>query len=118
MSVYEKVYDKLAESFDVYPPNTHKGDCKSNYIVLLGGSKIQTSSFSSQTVLLDILCYVPSNRYTDMGSYVVEVKRVLSEMFPQIIPTGNETTPYFDDTVDGWMVSIEYRYTMRNKNLR
>ena len=119
MSVYEKVFDKLKEeNFEVYPPNTHEGDCKSNYVVLLNGSKVQASGFSSQTVLIDVLCYVPGKRYTDMEPFQSNVKSTLESLFPLIIPTGTETQPFYDDTVKGWMVSIEYRYTVRNKQLR
>ena len=119
MSVYEKTFDKLKEeNFNVYPPNTHKGDCTENYIVLLDGGKSQAGSFSSQTALIDVLCYVPGKRYTDMEPFAFNVKRALAKLFPLIIPTGTETQPFYDDAVKGWMVSVEYRYTVRNKYLR
>lgn len=119
MSVYEKVFDKLkGDNIDVYPPNTHKGECKSNYVVLLDGGKTRSNKLSSQTSILDVLCYVPDKRYTDTDEYTNTVKQSLNGLFPQIIPTGTETSPFYDDTVKGWMVSIEYRYTMRNKYLR
>ena len=119
MSVYEKVFDKLeGKSFDVYAPNTHHGDCKSNYVVVRSGSKIPTGSFSSQTAIIDVLCYVPGNRYTDIEAYTNDVKDALRELFPQIIPTGAETIPFYDETIDGWMVSVEYKYAIRNKYIR
>lgn len=119
MSVYEKVFDKLKEeAFDVYAPNTHHGDCKANYVVLLDGVKAQAGSFSSQVAIIDVLCYVPGNRYTDIEPYTKSVKDTLRKMFPQIIPTGNETNPFYDETIKGWMVSVEYRYMIRNKHIR
>lgn len=119
MSVYEKVFDKLKENnIDVYPPAIHKGEVKSNYAVLKKTSKIRASTFSSQTVLIDVLCYAPGTRYTDLDDYVENVKSVLKEMFPQIVPTGNETEPFYDDTVKGWMSSVEYRYTVRSTHLK
>lgn len=119
MSVYEKVFDKIKESnIDVYPPNIHKGEVKDNYVVLLDGGRTQAQTYTSQTVLLDVLCYVPGNRFTDLDVFADSVKKSVNDLFPLVIPTGNETAAFYDDTIRGWMKSIEYRYTVRNKHVR
>lgn len=120
MSVYEKAYDSFKEAgFKTYVPNTHKGDVMEQYIVLLDGGRTRTNNFSSQTVLLDVLCYVPGNRFTDLDILADEVKNVAkNKLFPLLIPTGNETQAYYDDSINGWMKSVEYRYTVRNRSLR
>lgn len=119
MSVYEKVFDKLKENeIDVYPPNTHKGEVKSKYTVLLDGGRTKTLSYTSQTVLLDVLVYVPANRYTDLDPYADEVKELVDKLYPLVIPTGNETAAFYDESIKGWMKSVEYRYTVRNRHVR
>lgn len=119
MSVYEKVYDKLeADNFSVFPPNTHVGDVTDEYVVLGDGGRYQAGSNSSQTVLIDVMCYVPGNRFTDLDEYANLIKGSINELFPLVIPTGNETQAFYDESIKGWMKSVEYRYTVRNRFLR
>ena len=119
MSVYEKVFDKIKENnIDVYPPNIHKGKVNSNYIVLLDGGRIQASKFTSQTVLLDVLVYVPAHRFTDLDLFASQVKSIIDGLYPLVIPTGNETAAFYEESIEGWMKSVEYRYTVRNKHVR
>ena len=119
MSVYEKVFDKIKENnIDVYPPNVHKGKVNSNYIVLLDGGRARASTFTSQTVLLDVLVYVPEHRFTDLDLLSSKVKNIVDGLYPLVIPTGNETAAFYDESIEGWMKSVEYRYTVRNKHVR
>ena len=119
MSIYEKVFDNIKQNnIDVYPPNAHKGEVKNKYVVLTDGGRTQTSNFTSQTVLLDVLIYVPANRFTDLDTFADEVKKHVDELYPLVIPTGYETPAFYDDTIKGWMKSVEYRYTVRNKHVR
>ena len=86
---------------------------------MLDGGRTQAGNFSSQTVLIDVLCYVPGNRFTDLDILADKVKNVAkNKLFPLLIPTGNETQAYYDDSINGWMKSVEYRYTVRNRSLR
>lgn len=119
MSVYEKFFDKLKQNnIEVYPPNTHKGDVKSKYVVLSDGGRTQALNFTSQTILIDTLIYVPGTRFTDLDLFADIVKRYANELYPLIIPTGYESPAFYDDSINGWMKSIEYRYTIRNKYVR
>lgn len=119
MSVYEKVFDKLKQNdIDVYPPNTHKGEVKSEYVVLSDGGRTRASNFTSQTVLLDALIYVPGSRFTDLDPFADKVKEYADELYPLIIPTGYETPAFYDEAIKGWMKSVEYRYTVHNKHVR
>ena len=119
MSVYEKVFDKIKENnIDVYPPNVHKGKVNSNYIVLLDGGRTRASTFTSQTVLLDVLIYVPGHRFTDLDLFSSKVKSIIDGLYPLVISTGNETSAFYDESIEGWMKSVEYRYTVRNKHVR
>lgn len=119
MSVYEKVFDKFKQNnIDVYPPNTHKGEAKNKYVVLSDGGRTKAGNFTSQTVLLDALIYVPGSRFTDLDPFADEVKGYADELYPLVIPTGYETPAFYDETIKGWMKSVEYRYTIRNKHVR
>lgn len=119
MSSY-KVWDKaykylLSKGFDVYPPATKRGECKSDYIVLKSEATSQLSTFSSEVQYYLILCY--SNKYTSLLKLVDNVKSVMNRYYPNMKPTGNETVPFYDDDVKAYMVSIQYRTVARNNRL-
>ena len=115
MSVYEKAFDNLKENnIDVYPPSTHEGECTSPYVVLKDAGASKAMTYSSQYVLYDMMCYVPGNRYTDLQTYVDKCKEAMAGVYPMLMPTGLETSSFYDDTVKGWMVSVEYRNNRRS----
>lgn len=108
-TVTEQVYDKLKEAeFDVYVPGQHKGDCTSEYVVVQDAGNVNTTNLRVKTKTFNILCYVPSSRYFDLEYFTEKVIDTLRELYPMIIETGNENPPYFDESVNGWMTSIEY----------
>ena len=52
------------------------------------------------------------------NGYASLIKGSINELFPLVIPTGNETQAFYDESIKGWMKSVEYRYTVRNRFLR
>lgn len=114
--LYDKTFKYLEQKgFEVYPVGTKEGECKKDYIVLKKESSTQTLNYSSQTHYFSILCY--SKKYTGVLKLCDNIREVMKEYFPQMKQTGNETPPYFDDSVNAFMVSIEYACYMRNKKL-
>lgn len=107
---WQDIYLKLKECLiDVYSPGQHEGICTENYTVVKEAGASQVAGISQQQVLYDIMCYVPKNKYSTLGTYVEQIKTVMKDMKPMIMPTYVETTPIFDDAVEGYMVSIQYR---------
>lgn len=118
MSPYEKAYDTLEkEKLVVYPPATKYGECKKPYVVLKDNGKSKANTYSSQFALLDMMCYVPQARYTDLEFYVNKCKKAMKKVYPMFIPTGLETPSFYDDSVKAWMISVEYRNSQRAKNI-
>lgn len=105
-------------NIDAYPPATHKGECKAPYVVVKNSGSSQIGNFSSQYDYYDILCYVPQNEYTSLFRYKKSVKEIIEKnLFPRLMPAGQETADYFDDAVKGHMSSVLYRNSVRNKLL-
>lgn len=104
-----------AKGFDVYPPATKKGECKEDYIVLKNDVTAPIMNFSSEYNYYIILCY--SKAYTGVLKLSDNVKNVMKEYVPNMMPTGNETPPFFDESVNAFMVSIQYRANCRNNKL-
>lgn len=108
-SVLRQIYDHLKESgFDVYFPAQHQGDCTSDYVVVGYDGAIKVEGISTEQALYSILCYVPKNRYSYLTDFSESVKESLRDLFPLIRQTGNETSGYYAEEIDGHMVSIEY----------
>ena len=115
MIIYELIFDTLKESgIDVYAPDTHKGKCISPYVVLKKVSANQFVKYSTQLAYYDILCY--AKNHTECISLMEKVKLVMKKVQFHVMPTMNETEPFFDDTVNAYMASIEYRNYRRYYN--
>lgn len=110
MSQWQRIYEYLKNSgFEVYSPGQHKGDCISKYVVLKDEGAQKMLSFSSTQVLYDVLCYVPGSQFSSLEPFVEEVKTCLAGMYPELIPTYVQNTSFYDDTVQGHMISLQYR---------
>lgn len=119
MNIWEIIQKKLEEnSIKVYPPATHKGECKEQYVVLRQSGSSQLGNFSSEIVYFDFLLYVPYNKYQTLDDFERTVKNVIdTQLYPMLMPTGNNTPDYYDDEIKGHMRSFKYRIVRRNKHL-
>lgn len=108
MVVYDFIFDLLSENgFKVYAPNTHKGECAESYLVLKETNASQYNNYSTQIFLYDVLCY--AKNYTDCLKLKQKVKETMLKARFSVMPTDNETEAFFDDSVKGYMSSIEFR---------
>lgn len=114
MSVYESIFDKLSnDGFEVYSPSTKTGQCMSPYIVIKRDGGSSHSSFSTDIVYYTILIYVPQKEYSTVEQIVNNVKSSLKTLAPIIRPTGFETPSYYDDGVEAHMISVQYKYYIK-----
>lgn len=96
-------------SINVYSPGQKSGECTENYTVVKETGASQVAGILQQQVLYDIMCYVPSNKYSTLGNYVEQIKEIMKNLKPMIMPTYVETAAFYDDAVKAWMISIQYR---------
>lgn len=116
MSQWQKIYTCLKNhGIDVYSPGQHQGECTSPYVVVKDAGLNQCYDFSSSQALYDIMCYVPQTQFSILEDYVDEVKSYMNELYPALIPVYYQTASYLDDTVNGHMISIQYRNNRKNK---
>lgn len=107
---WQDIFNHLKnEGFDVYPPATHKGECISKYIVLKSTSKNRINNLSSVSQQYDLLLYVPKNEYSKLEEFVNGVESSMKKLEPMIKPLYSQTSPYYDDSIKGHMVSIQYK---------
>lgn len=118
-TVWEKIFTTLKDSsIEVYPPATKEGECKSEYVVLKQDGSSQIGNLSSQVVYYTIMIYVPKNEYNRLETFKKEVCEVIAkDLFPLLMPTGNETPDFYDSSVKAHMISVMYRVNKRNKHL-
>lgn len=113
-SVWAEVYKKLkAKGYEVYSPGQKEGECERKYIVIKDDGTTKDLVVSSLVKTITIMCYVPSNRYSELSGYVSEVKGVMKEMFPLVRPNGLETPSFLDDAVKAHMISVQYNSYMK-----
>lgn len=118
-TVWEKIFTTLKDnSIEVYPPATKEGECSSKYVVLKQDGSSQIGSLSSQVVYYTVMLYVPKNKYNQLEVFKKEVQDTIAkELFPLLMPTGNETPDFYDSSVKAHMTSVMYRVSKRNKHL-
>ena len=106
---WQDLYSFLkGKGYDVYAPGRHKGECLSTYIVVNNGTSSKTLNFSSNEDLYDILIYVPDGKFSELESTLEQVKRDMKDLFPLFKLYGQQTSPFHDDDVKGYMVSVMY----------
>lgn len=118
-TVWERIFDALSShGIEVYPPANKTGECKAEYVVVKNDGAAQKGTFSTQVNYYTVMLYVPANKYTRLERFKAEVKAIFStDLYPMLMPTGQETPDFYDDGVKAHMVSILYRVNIREKHL-
>lgn len=119
MSIWERIFKTLKDNgIEVYPPATHKGECRKPYVVVKQDGSTQVGDFSSERVYYQFLLYVPQNKYQELDNFENEVKGVLAtELYPLLMPTGSNMPDYFEEEKKAHMRSFMYTNNRRNKHL-
>lgn len=97
------------KKFDVYSPGIKTGECTSKYIVVKNDGASKVAGISSSEDKYAIMCYVPKDSYSELEPFIQKVKEAMNMLKPMILPTGSQTPSFYDDSVKGHMVSIEYK---------
>lgn len=109
MNCWQHIYTHLKqEGFEVYSPGQHEGECTSPYVVVKDDGTTQFGSFSSTKSLYEVLCYVPKDHFSSLESFVHRVETSMIRLYPVVRPAHYKTPSFYDDTVKGHMVSVQY----------
>lgn len=120
MSIWTIIQEELEKNgIDAYPPGTHEGECKKEYVVIKQSGGMQLNNYSSEQIMYDFMLYVPKNKYHTLDDFEVRVKSILDvqPLYPMLMPTGSSTPDYYDNEVKAHMRSFMYRINKRNKHL-
>lgn len=110
MGQWKKIYKQLtADGIDVYAPAQHQGECITPYVVVKAKTVSGISGYSSVQAYYDLMCYIPKDQYSTLEDFVAEVKESMKKLFPEVVYDKFETESYYDESVKGHMVSIQYR---------
>lgn len=103
---------------EAYPPATKQGECKKEYVVVKNSGASQLYDYSTELHYVDVMCYVPWNKYTNLEKFKRQVKQIIHDnLYPRLMETGSETTDYYDEAYRAHMVSFMLRNNVRNKYL-
>lgn len=106
----QDIYLHLKEKgFEVYFPTQKQGECLSEYVVVKDATTSKYLDFSSTVTYYDIMCYVPKDRFSTLEPFVERVKEAMRGMVPVIKPTYSQTQSFYDDSVKGHMISVQYK---------
>ena len=114
-SRWQDIYLHLEKSgFDTNAPGIKTGECISEYIVVKNDGSSKYKNFSTDEERYAVMCYVPKNKYSTLEPLVQRVKKAMKGLEPMILPYGNQTPSYYDDSVKAHMISIEYKNYKKN----
>lgn len=118
-TVWELIFETLQRhGIEIYPPAMKTGECKKEYVVIKGDGSSQIGALSSEVRYYTFMLYVPKNMYNQLEKFKQVVKSIVAtDLNPMLMPTGQETPDFYDDTVKAHMVSITYRNSVRNSQL-
>lgn len=118
-TTWEQISDALRlHNIEVYPPAIKIGECKDEYVVVKADGSTQIGNLSSESHYYTFMMYTPKNRYTDLERFKQIVKDIVAtDLYPMLMPTGQETPDFYDDTVKAHMTSVTYRNSVRNSQL-
>lgn len=109
-SVWKDIHAHLKQrGFNVYAPSEKIGECLTAYVVVKKDGLTEHLNTSSYDDLYSVMCYVPKSNYAMLDEYVQDVKAAMHELRPLVLPYGQETPSYYDDSVKAHMISIEYK---------
>jgi len=109
-SRWQDIFLHLKKSgFDVYSPGIKVGECTSQYVVVKNDGSSKLPTFSTDSDLYAVMCYVPKEKYSQLEPMVQSVKEAMKGLKPMILPYGSQTPSYYDDSVKAHMISIEYK---------
>lgn len=103
-----------SKGYEVYPPGNKDGECLKPYIVVKDAGTTKVTGISSSLALFDVMVYMPYNRYSELEEYVRKVEEDMDELFPMIRPAHFKTASFYDESVKGYMESIQYQNYQKN----
>lgn len=107
--IWELMYRTLKDAgIDVYTPSQHEGDCVSPYVVISPQGSNRFNEYSTEVINIDVLCYVPMNKFSMLDPFVNEVKGILEGIYPVIKNTYNDVPGFPDDSNKSMSWSISY----------
>lgn len=116
MSIVKQIIDTLESVIKTYMPSQHKGECLEPYAVIKLDGVTAMYSVSSERPLYTIMIYVPYNQYSKLEEYSIKIKQEMKKLFPLVMYAGNETSSYYDEDVNGHMVSFQYQGIRKIEN--
>lgn len=112
MDIRKDICSILKNQYPVFTIDRKKGIAHNPYFVVKFSeeSKSLENSLGS-FVNFEVLVYVPSNSISPMNEIISQVKLALVDVAEF---TGRVTEDYFDDNVNAYMRSIEFRVSIAN----
>lgn len=109
-SRWEDIISYLKDvGFDAYAPGRHKGDCLSPYIVVKMGPTSPYQNFSTNLHVYELLVYIPRDQISASEEILNNIETQMKALEPMIMPQHTRSSPYYDEGVKAWMVSLGYR---------
>lgn len=102
-----------SKEIDVYSPGQKTDTCITPYIVIVdNGQYGMAGSNRNGYSLIDVLVFVPLNKYSQIEGYRAQIKGYMKEL-NCIKATGLETPVIIDDLVKAHTTSIQYQILKR-----
>lgn len=106
---YKDLFEHLkGKGYKIYPPTGKMGQCLEPYLVINGAGVLKFEPYSSTQHIYDIMLYVPVNKFSEIEDLMNNLKAAMQELEPMFKPAYVETPPFYDESVNGFMVSVQY----------
>lgn len=105
-----ELFDFLKNNnIEVFFIGQHKGPCRKEYVVIKdNGTKSQLGTNRVGATTVDLIFFVPINKFTRCEAFKREVKELLKS-FKKVRYSGNETPIINDDEKESLTFSVLYQ---------
>lgn len=105
---WQQIFKHLEDGgFEVYSLGQHKGECKSEYIVLRNNGCTRPGAL--ELGLYELLLYCPLERYSQFEAFIRDVTSRMQLLFPAAKLVDGPGIHYLDPDILGYMTSLTYQ---------
>jgi len=114
-SHYQIIYMHLKKlGYEVYAPGQKRDKCDKPYVVIKESGQYATNGNVNGYSLIQIFCYYPKDKYSQLEFFIDNVRESLSEI-DFLKMTGNKSPIMFFEEIQAYGQSVEYQVFHRLK---
>lgn len=109
-SRWEDIFVMLKDNgINVKSPTRNVGIIREPTVIVRYDGTVQHGTFSTDDYRYELIICVPSDQYSKLEPYVVQVRELMKNLYPMLVDERNVSTSMYDDEIRAHYVSCTYQ---------